>query len=84
MSNYKLLFALLFIFINSSLVFSQGELLDDEAFADAKEYNSIEEALKEPLKVYKLNLDDNGLSIVPEEISQLKNLQSIDLWKKHR
>ncbi|TAE49430.1 MAG: LysM peptidoglycan-binding domain-containing protein, partial [Cytophagales bacterium] len=73
----KLLTALTFYFC-VILLHAQGTLLDSKALANAKRYESLEEALKEPLKVYKLNLSGQGLKQLPAEIGQLKNLQVLN------
>ena len=44
-----------------------------------KTYYSIEEALKEPLKVQKLDLSMQKLTVLPEEIMQFTNLVCLDL-----
>lgn len=44
-----------------------------------KTYYSIEEALIDPLSVQKLDLSMQKLTVVPEEITQLKNLVCLDL-----
>ena len=54
-------------------------LLNPQQLKREKDYLSMEEALKEPLKVYKLNLKGQKLKEIPAEISQLKNLQVLNL-----
>ena len=44
-------------------------------------YYSLEEAMREPSKVYKLNLQDKKLKEFPQEILQLENLHMLDLSK---
>lgn len=61
-------------------VFAQeASLLDDASLSKQKEFTSLEEALKDPSKVYRLDLSHNGLSDFPMEILQLPNLQSLNL-----
>lgn len=43
------------------------------------EFNSIEEALKNPQNVYRLNLRKQMLNKLPEEIAQFTNLQELNL-----
>lgn len=42
-------------------------------------YTSLEEALKTPDQVYKLDLTSQSLIVIPESISQLTNLTDLDL-----
>ena len=58
---------------------AQGQVLDSTALAEAFTYSSLEEALKEPEKVYKLSLKKNHLESFPMEILQFKNIQFLDL-----
>ena len=44
-----------------------------------KTYYSIEEAMKEPLNVQKLDLSMQKLTVVPPEITQFENLVCLDL-----
>ena len=44
-----------------------------------KTYYSLEEALKDPLSVQKLDLSMQKLTVFPEQILQLKNLVCLDL-----
>jgi len=53
--------------------------LDSAALATKKEFTAIEDALKEPLNVYKLNLRKQKLKKIPTEIFQFTNLQELDL-----
>ena len=46
-----------------------------------KTYTSLEEALKTPDKVFKLDLSSQGLSSLPESIGNLTNLTELDLSK---
>lgn len=73
---------LLFLFIlittgNSS--FSQ--LIDYELLDTAQVFESLEEALENPLKVYRLDLTKNKLKSFPEEILQFVNLNELILDK---
>ena len=56
-----------------------AQLLSQLALDSVKEYHSLESALKEPDKVYKLQLTRKKLKAVPEEIRQFKNLNALDL-----
>ena len=63
----------------NSVLSAQGKLLDSAALALQKTYTSLDEALKEPWKVYKLSLRYQHIETVPAQISQFKNLQILDL-----
>jgi len=50
-----------------------------DTLCEYKTYYSIEEALKDPLSVQKLDLSMQKLTVFPEGITQLKNLVCLDL-----
>ena len=54
---------------------AQDKLLDSTMLAKEKEYTNLADALKVPLKVYRLNLSSQNLASLPKEIGELKNLQ---------
>lgn len=70
---------LLSIILFDSVLFAQEKLLDSAALSLQKTYTSLDEALKEPWKVYKLSLPYKHLETVPPQIGQFKNLQILDL-----
>ncbi|WP_304065712.1 leucine-rich repeat domain-containing protein [Pedobacter glucosidilyticus] len=53
-----------------------------DAQVTVKEYNTLEEALKEPEKVFRLNLQNQQLDHL-EEIAKFKNLQYLNLRNTH-
>ncbi|MCS6809266.1 MAG: leucine-rich repeat domain-containing protein [Bacteroidota bacterium] len=57
----------------------EASILDDKALEKEKEYTSLDEALKNPQKVYKLDLSHSGLVEFPLEILKLPNLQRLNL-----
>ncbi len=57
----------------------KAQLLPQTVLDSTKEYHSLESALKEPDKVYKLQLTKKKLKEVPPEIRQFKNLNALDL-----
>lgn len=63
---------------DSSSIRSMQEL--SEVHRTTPMYESLEEALKEPEKVYRLNLSQRNLTSVPPEIAQLKNLRVLSLF----
>jgi hypothetical protein len=65
--------------LTSSAPQAHNVLLDSAALMQQREYTSLDEALKEPLNVVRLNLSFNGLSDVPADIARCKNLQSLNL-----
>lgn len=62
-----------------ALLPAKAQLLSQTALDSAKEYHSIESAMKEPDKVYKLQLSRKKLKEVPEEIRRFTNLNELDL-----
>ena len=57
----------------------KAQQLDSISLDTIHEYNSIQEALKQPDKVQKLVLKKNKLKVFPPEIFLFKNLQYLDL-----
>ena len=77
---YIMTYLLIFILSNwADSVNGQERLLSNDELEQANEYRSIEEALREPKKVYKLNLENNSLTVLPNQIEKLKNLQELNL-----
>jgi Leucine-rich repeat (LRR) protein len=64
-----------------SKAIAQNVLLDSLTLDTLYAYTSIEEALKNPEKVIKLELRKKKLKTFPKEIFQFKNLQYLDLSK---
>lgn len=60
---------------------ARAQVLDSAALASARVYTSLQQALTEPLKVYRLHLIHQKLDSIPEEVFQFKNLQELDLSK---
>lgn len=56
-------------------------LLDSLQLAQAPLFESLEEALKEPEKVYRLHLKKQKLTTFPMDVLKLPNLQELDLSK---
>ncbi|OJJ23917.1 hypothetical protein BKI52_06085 [marine bacterium AO1-C] len=54
-------------------------MISETELRKAKEYKSLEEALAEPDKVYKLNLAEKKLTALPEDLFKLKHLQRLRL-----
>ncbi len=69
---FKVLFSILFLLSVHFQVVAQ-KLLGETELADAKEYTSMADALKEPDKVIKLSL--SGIQTLPADITKLPNLQ---------
>lgn len=61
----------------------QSTLLDSLTLDTIQAYTSLEEALKNPDKVIKLELRKKKLKNFPKEIFQFKNLQYLDLSKNN-
>jgi len=60
---------------------AQSQLLDSIQLETAYVYTSMEEALKEPYKVYRLHLRKQKLDSIPAEVFSLPNLQELDVSK---
>lgn len=58
-----------------------AQLLSQAALDSTKEFYSIASALKEPDKVYRLQLTKKKYKVLPEEIRQFKNLNALDIGK---
>jgi Leucine-rich repeat (LRR) protein len=58
-----------------------AQLLDSAALANEPEYMDIATALKNPEKVYKLNLHKKKLTKIPNEVFTFTNLQELYLSK---
>lgn len=77
---FKIAFFLLTLFVNNSLM-AQTPLYDSLSLDTMQAFTSLEEALKNPEKVIKLELRKKKLKVFPAEILKLKNLQYLDLSK---
>jgi len=60
---------------------ASAQLLSQTALDSTQEYYSIASALKEPDKVYRLQLTKKKYKVLPEEIRQFKNLNALDIGK---
>lgn len=58
---------------------SMAQVSYDSLCASYKTYYSLEEALKEPLNVQKLDLSMQKLTVIPEDLMKLENLVCLDL-----
>lgn len=74
---------ILTIFFLSCFVFLRAQLLDSLTLDTLKAFQSIEEALKQPDQVIKLELRKKKLKEFPSEIYQFKNLQYLDISKNN-
>ncbi len=76
----RLLTVSIFLLLSS---FMRGQLLDSLSLDSAFLYTSIEEAMKEPDKVIKLELKKQKLKSFPVEIFTFRNLQYLDVSKNN-
>lgn len=76
----KFVFVLLLVFAVNHIA-AQQALLDSLTLDTLTAYTSLEEALKTPDKVVKLELRKKKYKTFPKEIFQFKNLQYLDLSK---
>lgn len=56
-----------------------AQLLSQAALDSVRTFRGIESAMKDPLKVFRLDLSRGKLKAVPEEIRAMKNLNALDL-----
>jgi Leucine-rich repeat (LRR) protein len=82
MSALKKIVLLLFVFsLPLGKLMAQDRLLDSLTLDTLTAYTSLEDALKDPDKVIKLELRRKHLKTFPREIFKFKNLQYLDLTK---
>jgi Leucine-rich repeat (LRR) protein len=79
MKNLKNLLYFLIFLATSFTSQAQQRLLNEEDLDKEPVFIFLAEALKNPTKVYKLNLSRQQLKEIPKEIYQFVNLQRIDL-----
>ena len=72
-----------YVFANAGTSFLSGDA-DTTGTDTLRIYTSLEDALKEPERVYRLILKRNKLAEIPKDIFQLKNLRELRLNKKDR
>lgn len=81
-TNYKSLVLIAwFIIFNVNEIKSQAILLDSLTLDTLKAVTSIEEALKHPEQVIKLELKRDKLKAIPPEVFNFVNLQYLDVSK---
>lgn len=76
----KTLFHTLFLLIVSQIVLGQTTIDSDKI---KKEYTSLEEALKNPEKVYNLNLSNQNVTIPKDAWSKFVNLEILSFKNDH-
>lgn len=69
------------LFISAFVNRASAQLLPQTVLDSTREYYSIASALKEPDKVYRLQLTKKKYKVLPEEIRQFKNLNALDVGK---
>ncbi len=79
MKNLKDILYFLIFLAASFTAQAQQRLLNEEDLDKEPVFIFLAEALKNPTKVYKLNLSRQQLKEIPKEVYQLVNLQRIDL-----
>ena len=72
---------MIFLFSFSQKTIAQNQLLDSLTLDTLMPYTSIDEALKNPELVIKLELRKKKLKVFPHEIFKFTNLQYLDLGK---
>lgn len=79
MKKAVLLVTMILAGILSTSVQSMAQVSYDSLCTSYKTYYSLEEALKEPLKVQRLDLSMQKLTVIPEDLMKLENLVCLDL-----
>ena len=74
---------LLYLFFSVSILNINAQLLDSLALENTFSYTSIEEGLKNPELVIRLELRKSKLKNFPIEIFQFKNLQYLDISRNN-
>lgn len=77
MKNVLVLFLMLYTFA----VNAQEEMWDDDSLNAQKVYTNMEEALKHPDSVFRLDLSKKKLKEFPVEVLQLKELRELNLGR---
>lgn len=75
--NFSGIFIFIFAFLSNSYLIAQP--LDSATLASKPVFTSLQEALKNPEQVYRLNLKKQKLKKVPLEIFKLTNIQELNL-----
>jgi leucine-rich repeat protein SHOC2 len=76
------LYILIFCLLTNFALAQQG-LLDSMTLATYQEYTDLDEAMKNPDEVIKLNLRKKKLKGFPREVLKMKNLQYLDVSKNN-
>jgi Leucine-rich repeat (LRR) protein len=79
--SVKRIFPFLFLIFLSGRISAQVALLDSITLDTLRGFTSLEEAMKHPEQVIKLELRKKKLKAIPPEIFQFTNLQYLDLSK---
>ncbi len=83
MKNSYRISAVISVFILLSTFKVNAQVFSDSSMIK-KEYISLEEALKEPEKVYRLNLSNQDLKLPPDSVwAKFKNLEYLNLRNNH-
>jgi Leucine-rich repeat (LRR) protein len=73
------------IFVITMFVFQTNQLHSQtlDSLKNYKEYTKLEEALKEPDKVFRLNLNNQSFTEFPKGLSKFSNLEYLSLRNDH-
>jgi Leucine-rich repeat (LRR) protein len=80
--SMKKIIIVLFILVTFNSENLHAQVSPDTSIVN-KEYTSIEEALKNPEKVYRLNLSNQNISLAGDKWTMFKNLQYLSLKDDH-
>jgi len=67
------------LFLSLTFLNTHAQILNENDLAAAPVVNSIEDAMKDPLRVNRLDLTGNKLTTIPAEVYKLTNLQELVL-----
>ncbi len=79
MKRLLLLTSFILVSIITTSIQASAQQSYDTACEKYKVYYSLEDALKDPLNVQRLDLSMQKITVVPEQLMQLKNLVCLDL-----
>ncbi len=74
---------ILLLVFTATIANAQHDLLDSVTLATYQEYTDLDEAMKNPADVVKLNLKRKKLKGFPKEVLEMKNLQYLDVSKNN-
>ena len=75
----SILFFLIALISANQLVFADAPFFDANELKKEKLFSSLEESMRSPEKVYRLNLSNTRLNEIPKEIEKFIHIQELSL-----